>query len=188
MFIPTSAVVFITISSAWKLKFFGGYCFELHTCVRFFKTVSGLDYKAGSNQQAGGRQLQSGSTHNLFTWCSSTSQRRERLKALRTKHLEPPADRCIACDNARFDSLQITKEDILRALGSSGGPVPHRLTPQHLTDLLASSTDDNWQQALWTLSTRCWQDPLGKESTPSSSAYRSVKERWQNPANLSAAP
>ena len=139
-------------------------------------------------QQAGGRQLQSGSTHNLFIWCSSISQRRERLKALQTKHLDPPADRCTACDNARFDPLQITKEDILRALGSSGGPVPHRLTPQHLTDLLASSTDDNRQQALWTLSTRCWQDPLGKESTPSSSAYRSVKERWQNPANLSAAP
>jgi len=41
MFIPISAVVFITISSAWKLKFFGGYCFELCTCARFFETVFG---------------------------------------------------------------------------------------------------------------------------------------------------
>jgi len=34
MFIPTS-------SSAWKLKFFRGHCFELCTCVRFFETVFG---------------------------------------------------------------------------------------------------------------------------------------------------
>ena len=39
MFIPTSAVVFVTISSAWKLKFFGGYCFELCTCVRFSRLL-----------------------------------------------------------------------------------------------------------------------------------------------------
>jgi len=53
MIIPTLAAVFITISSAWKLKFFGGYCFDLCTCVCFFETVfwwswswnSGLDYK-----------------------------------------------------------------------------------------------------------------------------------------------
>jgi len=59
MFIPISAVLFITISSAWKRKFSGGYCFELWRCVRFFETVfswswswswswnSGLDYKTG---------------------------------------------------------------------------------------------------------------------------------------------
>jgi len=58
MFIPTSAVVFITIiSSVWIRKFFGGYCFELCTCVRFFRDCfwwswscswnSGLDYKTG---------------------------------------------------------------------------------------------------------------------------------------------
>jgi len=41
MFIPTSVVVFITISSAWKLKFFVGYCFELCTCAHFFETVFG---------------------------------------------------------------------------------------------------------------------------------------------------
>jgi len=38
MFIPTSAVVFITIAPE-NLSFFGGYCFELCTCARFLETV-----------------------------------------------------------------------------------------------------------------------------------------------------
>ena len=89
--------------------------------------------------------------------CSSdtpAAANEETLKALRTKHPDPPADRRTACDpqgNVRFDPLQVSKEDVRRALrsfplGSSGGP--DGLTPQHLTDLLAGSTDDNLQQAL----------------------------------------
>jgi len=57
-FIPTSAVVFITISSAWKLKFFWRLLFwALYVCTFFWDFVlrswswswnSGLDYKTGS--------------------------------------------------------------------------------------------------------------------------------------------
>jgi len=56
-----------------------------------------------------------------------------------------------ARDNPRFESLQVSKEYVMRALrafplGSSGGP--DGITPQHIRDLLIGSTDENLQQAL----------------------------------------
>ena len=47
--------------------------------------------------------------------------------------------------------MQVYKEDVMKALrtfplGSSGGP--DGITPQHIMDLLAGSTDDSLQQAL----------------------------------------
>ena len=78
----------------------------------------------------------------------------ETVQALQQKHSAPATDRRPPCDpagNQRFEPLQVSKEDVLRALrsfplGSSGGP--DGLTPQHISDLLAGSTDDSLQSAL----------------------------------------
>jgi len=53
--------------------------------------------------------------------------------------------------NQRFEPLQVSKEDVSKALhsfplGSSGGAAG--LTPQHINDLLAGATDDSLQSAL----------------------------------------
>jgi len=61
------------------------------------------------------------------------------LKALRTKHPGPAHDRRTPYDpkdNPRFQALQVSKEDVMKALrtfflGSSGGP--DGITPQHNT-------------------------------------------------------
>ena len=77
--------------------------------------------------------------------CSSYTPapgREETLKALKTKHLSPATDRRTPCDpdgNPRFEPLQVTKEDVQKALrsfpaGSSGGP--DELTPQHVSWLV----------------------------------------------------
>ena len=76
------------------------------------------------------------------------------LKALRTKHSGPAYDRRTPYnpkDNPRFQALQVSKEDAVKALrtfplSSSGGP--DGISPQHVRDLLAGSTDDSLQQAL----------------------------------------
>ena len=70
------------------------------------------------------------------------------------KHPGPAYDRRTPSDpgdNPHFESLQVSKEDVMRALrtfplGSSGGP--DGITPQHIRDLLTWSTDENLQQAL----------------------------------------
>jgi len=75
-------------------------------------------------------------------------------KLLRTKHPDPPADSRVPCDpkgNAYFDPLQVTRENVMKALrsfplGSAGGP--DGLTAQHSTDLLSGATNDSFQQAL----------------------------------------
>jgi len=76
------------------------------------------------------------------------------VKLLQTKHPGPADDRRSPCDpgdNSRFEPLQVSKEDIMKALrtfplGSSGGP--DGITAQHIRDLLAGATDDTLQQAL----------------------------------------
>ena len=78
----------------------------------------------------------------------------ETLQALQQKHPAAASDRRPPCDpagNQRFEPLQVSKEDVLRALrsfplGSSGGP--DGLTPQHINDLLAGATDDSLQSAV----------------------------------------
>jgi len=79
----------------------------------------------------------------------------ETLQALQLKHPTPATDRRPPCDpegNQRFEPLQVSKEDVLKALrsfplGSSGGP--DGLTPQHISDLLTGSTDDSLYQAYY---------------------------------------
>jgi len=71
-----------------------------------------------------------------------------------TKHPGPAHDRRTPYnpkDNPRFPALQVSKEDVMKALrtfplGSSGRP--DGITPQQVRDLLAGSTDDSLQQAL----------------------------------------
>jgi len=78
----------------------------------------------------------------------------ETLKALQSKHPAPATDRRTPLDpdgNPRFEPLQVTKEDVQKALrsftaGSSGGL--DGLTPQHITDLLTGATDDLLHNAL----------------------------------------
>jgi hypothetical protein len=78
----------------------------------------------------------------------------ETLKTLQQKHPGPATDRRMPCDprgNPRFEPLQISSDDIQRALrsfplGSSGGP--DGLTPQHIADLLTGATDDSLHRGL----------------------------------------
>jgi len=78
----------------------------------------------------------------------------ETLQTLQQKHPAAASDRRPPSDpagNQRFEPLQVSKEDVLRALrsfplGSSGGP--DGLAPQHINDLLAGATDDSLQSAL----------------------------------------
>ena len=73
---------------------------------------------------------------------------------LKSKHPPPAADRRLRCDpadNARFEPLQVSSDDVVRALrsfplGSAGGP--DGLSPQHIADLVAGATADSLQQAL----------------------------------------
>ena len=68
---------------------------------------------------------------------------------LKSKHPPPAADRRLPCDpadNPRFEPLQVSSDDVGRALrsfplGSSGGP--DGLSPQHIADLVAGATDDS---------------------------------------------
>jgi len=78
----------------------------------------------------------------------------ETLKALEAKHPDTTHDRrppCAADGVSRFQPLQVSSDDVRRALrsfpaGSSGGP--DGLTPQHLLDLLIGATDDSLEQAI----------------------------------------
>jgi len=73
---------------------------------------------------------------------------------LTAKHPPPAADRRLPCnpaDNPRFEPLQVSSDDVVRAsrsfpVGSAGGPDGH--SPQHIADLVAGATDDSLQQAL----------------------------------------
>ena len=73
---------------------------------------------------------------------------------LKSKHPPPAADRRLPCDpadNPRFEPLQVSSDDVVRALrsfpfGSAGGP--DGLSPQHIADLVAGERDDSLQQAL----------------------------------------
>jgi len=77
--------------------------------------------------------------------CSSDTPapvNQDTLNALQSKHPGPAHDRRAPYernDNCRFDAIQVSKEDIMKALrtfrlGSSGGP--DGITPQHIRDLL----------------------------------------------------
>jgi len=76
------------------------------------------------------------------------------LEALQAKHPPAARDRRVPLDpgdNPRFEALQVSKEDIIRALRtfplvSSSGP--DGVTPQHLRDLLVGATDNSLHQAL----------------------------------------
>lgn len=76
------------------------------------------------------------------------------LKALEAKHPGPAPNRRTPCDprgNSRFQPVQVSNADVLRALrsfpaGSSGGP--DGLTPQHILDLLIGATDHSFESVL----------------------------------------
>ena len=78
----------------------------------------------------------------------------ETLQALQQKHPAAASDRRPPCDparNQRFEPLQVSKEDVLRAfrsfpLCSSGRP--DGLALQRINDLLAGATDNSLQSAL----------------------------------------
>ena len=94
---------------------------------------------------------------NITPICSSDATvpvNQDTLNTLQTKLPGPAHDRRTPCDpkdNPRFEPLQVSKENVVKALrtfplGSSGGP--NGITTQHIRDLLAGSTDDSLQQAL----------------------------------------